>query len=62
MSKLKLIIIAAVVAVGLLAWQLGSPSRSAPNVSFTSLQEKNVIEKNARKMLIFKTFPIIVFF
>ena len=40
MSKLKLIVIAAVVAVGLLAWQLGSPSRSAPNVSFTSLQEK----------------------
>ncbi|NLZ11152.1 TlpA disulfide reductase family protein [Neopusillimonas aromaticivorans] len=40
MSKLKLIVIAAVVAVGLLAWQLGSPSRSAPNVSFTSLQDK----------------------
>ncbi|MFA5596092.1 MAG: TlpA disulfide reductase family protein [Pusillimonas sp.] len=40
MNKLKIIIVAAVVAIGLLAWQLGSPSRSAPQVSFTSLQDK----------------------
>ena len=56
MSKLKIIVIAAVVAFGLLAWQLTSPSRAAPAVSFTTLQGKTFNTESLKNKVVLVKF------
>ncbi|MBC2770685.1 TlpA disulfide reductase family protein [Pusillimonas minor] len=56
MSKLKIIIVAAVAAVGLLAWQLSSPARTAPQVSFTNLQGKTFTTQDLRDKVVMVKF------
>lgn len=56
MSKLKVIIIAAVVAVGIIALQLSSPSRAAPQAQFTSLQGNSFNTTDLRDKVVLVKF------
>lgn len=56
MSKLKLIVLVAVAAFGLLAWQLSSPSRTAPQAQFTSLHGKTFTTSDLRDKVVLVKF------
>ncbi|RII84539.1 TlpA disulfide reductase family protein [Neopusillimonas maritima] len=56
MKALKIGIVVAIALVGLLAWQLSSPSRSAPQVGFTSLQNEQFSTEDLRGKVVLVKF------
>ena len=56
MKALKIGIVVAIALVGLLAWQLSSPSRSAPQVGFTSLQNEQFNTEDLRGKVVLVKF------
>lgn len=56
MNKLKVIIVAGILAIGLVAWQLSSPARTAPQVTFTSLQGKTFTTQDLRDKVVLVKF------
>lgn len=56
MKALKVGIVIAVALVGLVAWQLSTPARSAPNVTFTSLQDKQFTTNDLRGKVVLVKF------
>ncbi|MAL01544.1 MAG: thioredoxin [Alcaligenaceae bacterium] len=56
MKALKIGIVVAIALIGLLAWQLSSPSRSAPQVGFTSLQNEQFSTEDLRGKVVLVKF------
>ncbi|QIM48661.1 TlpA family protein disulfide reductase [Pusillimonas sp. DMV24BSW_D] len=56
MKALKIGIVVAIALVGLLAWQLSSPSRSAPQVGFTSLKNEQFSTEDLRGKVVLVKF------
>ena len=56
MKALKIGIVIAIVLVGLLAWQLSSPARNAPQVNFTSLDDTQFSTEDLRGKVVLVKF------
>lgn len=56
MKALKIGVVAAIALAGLVAWQLSSPSRKAPQVSFTSLENKQFNTNDLRGKVVLVKF------
>jgi peroxiredoxin len=56
MKTLKIGIVVAIALVGLLAWQLSSPARSAPEVSFNSLKNEQFNTADLRGKVVLVKF------
>ena len=56
MKALKIGIVVAIVLVGLLAWQLSAPARTAPEVGFTSLKNEQFNTEDLRGKVVLVKF------